>query len=204
MLTVAGVDVMTDSKSGEVYVLEANQGSQIVTGHHTAEKMQAFGDFIAENVQGRYRTGKKKKLAMIGRHVHVDIPTLCLQNIIAKVDTGAYRSALHATHIKEQQAGGKKLLTFTVGYKDDSGKLIKKEIISEQYGIAYVRNSSGKSEQRYRINVVAVIGGQEYDMQVTLTNRGGMKFPLLLGRRLLRSNFIVNPELSRKAYEEAK
>ena len=197
-LSIAGVDVMQRTSSDEWYVLEANQGSQIVTGHFTDKKMAAFAAFFEEALSRRYTIKRPKKLALIGRHVRVDFPDHALNGIMAKVDTGAYRSALHASHIHENNG----VLEFTVEYDDADKKRIKKSISTTAYARAYVRNSSGKSEERFRVDMNALIGGRLYPMHVTLTNRGGMKFPLLIGRRVLRGNFIVNPELSRKAYEE--
>ncbi len=133
----------------------------------------------------------KKPLRIVGRHVHVELPAFGIPGTIAKVDTGAYRSALHATNIKVV----KDVLYFDVSYQSDEGKLLHKTVSTKKYGDIRVKNSSGSVEHRYRVEVVAIIDGQEYDMEVTLTNRGTMKYPLLLGRRVLRGNFLVDVDL---------
>lgn len=140
----------------------------------------------------------KKPLRIVGRHVHVELPAFGIPGTIAKVDTGAYRSALHATNIKVK----KDVLHFDVSYQSDDGQLLHKTVTTKKFGDIRVKNSSGSVEHRYRVEVVAIIDGQEYDMEVTLTNRGTMKYPLLLGRRVLRGNFLVDVDLQTLTGEE--
>lgn len=190
---VAGVDVLP-SKSGELYVLEVNQGSQIVTGHSTDKKIEAFGRYLHERLASRYskKTPKKK---IIGRHIRVDIPQLALENVQGKVDTGAYQSALcaHDIYVKD------KLLYYSPYI---SGQKYP-ECIAKNYDITRVKNTSGDLQIRYRINLEIVILGEKIVTPVTLVDRSMMKSPLLIGRRALRGRFIVNVELSRKAFEHS-
>lgn len=197
-LSISGVDVMQHRESGEYFVLEANQGSQIVTGAYVDEKMRAFDEGFEELLEKRHMRKKtpQYKLDMIGRHVAVDFPDWGIEGMIGKVDTGAYQAALHAENIEEKDG----ILSFSIAeYEDKEGGLIaSKTQTTEDYSFAEVRNTSGVLEKRYLVPVRFVVRGRVFKSKVTLTNRGTMKYPLLIGRRTLRGRFLVNSELSRK------
>ncbi len=57
----------------------------------------------------------------------------------------------------------------------------------------YVRSSNGKKESRFFIRTqVSFDNGKKYPITMSLTDRSKMKFPVLLGRRLLAGRFIVD------------
>jgi glutathione synthase/RimK-type ligase-like ATP-grasp enzyme len=196
---VAGVDILVSSKTSQPFLLEVNQGSQIVTGHFTDKKIRAFGKFLNESINGRMQR-KANRLQTIGRHIRVSMPELGVRDILGKVDTGAYQSALHAENI---MVDNQNILHCNITYTSLSGKPVVRQVSFRHYDIVSVTNTSGKPEQRYRIKTLVSIAGKEYRTPLTLTNRGSMKSPMLLGRRLLRGRFLINPELSRKAFEES-
>lgn len=185
---VAGVDILP-GLTGELYVLEVNQGSQIVTGHSTDRKIAAFNEYLNERLQKRHasKTSKKKT---IGRHISVDIPTIGLSQIHGKIDTGAYRSALSAKDIKVDSG----VLYFCPVIDGQ----IYPECSFEKFDIVRVVNTSGIPQKRYHIDLELVILGEKFVTSVSLADRTRMKSPLLIGRRALSGRFIVNVELSRK------
>lgn len=190
---VAGVDVLPD-ETGNFYILEVNQGSQIVTGHHIERKMEAFGEFLHETILNRYaRESNKKKL--IGRHVNIDLPEIGLFKTEAKVDSGAYSSALCAREIFVENG----VLSFSPYINGKKYPPIK----TNDFKKATIVNSSGKAQERYVIKTKIVIMGKRLETSFTLTDRSEMKIPILLGRKLLRGHFLINVELSRKAFEKS-
>lgn len=197
-LSISGVDVMQHADSGKYYVLEANQGSQVVTGAFVEDKMSAFASGFEELLQKRHLRKKTPlhKLDVVGRHVAVDFPDWGVEGMIGKIDTGAYQAALHAEDIHEEDG----VLSFTVSsYEDRHGKRIDSTVqTSKEYSFAEVRNTSGVLEKRYLVPVRFVIRGRIFNSKVSLTNRGTMKYPLLIGRRTLRGRFLVNSELSKR------
>jgi hypothetical protein len=202
---VAGVDIVLDKK-GNPYILEVNQGSQIVTGHFTEKKMAAFADYIRERYEDRYaRKNQNNRLEVIGRYVHVDFPEFDVRKVFTKVDTGAYQSAIHATDIREVVSDGKKYLEFSLldGHERTKSHLRPKCRVNE-YTTTLVRNSSGHRQVRYVIQTRISINGRMMKTGLTLTDRKDMVAPVLLGRRFLRGRYLVNVELSRNGFERGR
>lgn len=200
---VAGVDVMV-GKDNKPYVLEVNQGSQIVTGHFTDKKIAAFGEFMNERVSERYaRTKQSSKLDVIGRYVNVNFPEFGVKQVFAKVDTGAYQSAVHATDIREVKEGGVNYLEFSLldGHGKTAAHKIPKCRVAE-YEITTVKNSFGLQQKRYVVKTRIAINGRMMKTGITLADRKDMVAPVLLGRRFLRGRYVVNVELSRIGWEK--
>lgn len=201
---VAGVDVIV-AKDSKPYVLEVNQGSQIVTGHFTDKKIAAFAEFMNERTGERYvRQKQNAKLDVIGRYVHVNFPEFGVKQVFAKVDTGAYQSAVHATDIREVEEDGVKYLEFSLfdGHGKTANHKIPKCRVSE-YEITTVKNSFGLQQKRYVIKTRIAINGRMMKTGITLADRKDMVAPVLLGRRFLRGRYLVNVELSRIGWEKS-
>ena len=127
----------------------------------------------------------------IGRFEYVGLPELNIPKLKAKVDTGAYRSAIHYTKAEEVMEGGVRQLEVIFlerGMKYYTGKPIR----FDNFTSKTVKNSFGQSQTRYLIQVPLQIGDAEVLADITLSNRSSMKFPILLGRTLLRGNFLVD------------
>jgi hypothetical protein len=119
----------------------------------------------------------------------VDIPSLNLKNVHAKMDSGAATSSIHATRIKEFEREGYPWVSFwfRAGAADPSIKL-EAPIVDQRT----VRSSNGKQQLRYVIKAKLCLGNLCWDGQLTLANRGTMAFPVLIGRRSLRRGFLIN------------
>ncbi|MEQ8237667.1 MAG: RimK/LysX family protein [Cyclobacteriaceae bacterium] len=123
-----------------------------------------------------------KKLRTIGRQDVVNLPEFDLQNVQAKVDTGAYTSSIHCTNVKLQD--GILLFTIPIGGK----KVYKKE----KFITKKIRSSNGKSEHRYVITSNIQLFGKIYKINFSLSDRSKMKNPILIGRRFLKNKFLVD------------
>ena len=128
----------------------------------------------------------KNKL-LIGAKEWVDFPDFEIQRIAAKVDTGAYTSALHCSMIKEL-AG--KLHFVLVHTKED--KQLNKEFQTKDYTQKKIKSSNGTTQLRYVIKTAVIIHGRKYRAEFSLTDRSRMKNPVLLGRKLLKGRFVVD------------
>ena len=133
----------------------------------------------------------RKVKTVIGRSDKVDLPVLDLYDIEAKVDSGAYTSAIHCSDIKEIEENGRMCLQFILLDKTHPAYNRKKFIIKE-YTRRNIRNSFGHAEKRYIIRTTVVMFGRQFETEFSLSDRGALKFPVLLGRKFLQKGFIVN------------
>ncbi|GBF81027.1 ATP-dependent zinc protease family protein [Aphanothece sacrum] len=138
---------------------------------------------------------KNPKLLIIGWREWLDLPDLGIQEIKAKIDTGARSSALHAFHIEPFKQEGKDMVHFSVHpCQRDSHYTVatKAELIEWRQ----VRSSGGHAQVRPVIVTMVELGGQSWPIELTLTNRDVMGFRMLLGREAVRKRFLVNPDQS--------
>ena len=132
-----------------------------------------------------------KKKITIGRKDKVDFPELGLKDIPVKVDTGAYTSAIHCRNIVIKTVDGKDVLYFTL-LDPSHSQYDNIEYSSINFVERKIKNSFGTSEKRFVIETYIKIFGKKYAIELSLSNRGEMKFPILVGRRFLMGNFIVD------------
>lgn len=132
---------------------------------------------------------EKVKLT-IGRREHIDFPELGLYGITAKIDTGAYTTALHCHDIREENG----VLYFKL-LDPSHPEYTEKEQKFTEYSQKEVKNSFGEIEKRYIIKTVVKMGKKRIKSVISLTDRGTMRYPVLIGRKLLKNRFIVDVSL---------
>ena len=132
-----------------------------------------------------------KEKTLIGRRERIDLPEFNLTEFEAKVDTGAYTSALHCSHIALTERNGRPWLTFHIPGPRNQG-VDHLEFGSENFESATIRSSTGHLEQRYVISTRVRVAGRVVRTRFSLADRTEMRYPILLGRRLLRGRFIVD------------
>jgi hypothetical protein len=128
----------------------------------------------------------KNKMKLIGRREYVDFPSLGILNMEAKVDTGAYTSSLHCENIVINYENSKPILYFTI---DQS---VEKKYRFEEFGQKTIKNSFGEMEERYVIKTTVHIGKKKILSTISLSNRDNMRYPVLIGRRLLKGKFLID------------
>lgn len=135
----------------------------------------------------------KKPLKTIGRHVMIDLPELGYTGIDAKIDTGAFRTVIHCESAKViRDASGEEILE-AVFDLDGNGPHVYR---FEDFFRKDFKSSFGESESRFCIHTTICIGHKKIHSSVSLTDRSGMKFPVLIGRKTLLRKFLV--DVSRK------
>jgi hypothetical protein len=128
---------------------------------------------------------------IIGRKEKITLEEWGLKNITAKIDTGAYTSAIHCEYTQVKMLGGKEVLEFIV--LSPSHKLYKHQLIStERFSRKKVKNSFGQVEIRYKVSTKICIFDQAFEAEFTLSERSKMKNPILLGRKLLKGRFLID------------
>ena len=143
---------------------------------------------------------------IVGWQEWVALPDLGLPALKAKIDTGAKTSALH-THFIEPYGNGRRLkVRFAVRPSPESSDLeiaASADVVDRRE----VLSSNGVPELRYVIMTTLRIGGREWPIEVTLTNRERMAYRMLIGRQAIRSDMLVDcgasfrqPRLSYRLY----
>lgn len=132
---------------------------------------------------------------VLGRVDKVDFPQLQLLNIDVKIDTGAYTSAIHCSKIREEN---NKL--FCIFESKGHPNFKSKEVEFKTYTYTDVKSSNGHRENRYKIKTEVVFFGKTYKINLTLSTRDDMKFPVLIGRQFLKQKFLVDVDLENQSF----
>jgi len=132
---------------------------------------------------------------IIGRVDKVDFPGLNLKHISVKIDTGAYTSAIHCSKIVEQNN------TLTCIFESEEHSNFKSEsVVFENYTFTDVKSSNGFKENRYKIKSEVIFFGKTYKIDLTLSTRDDMKFPVLIGRQFLSKKFLVDVNMENVSF----
>ena len=128
--------------------------------------------------------------AIIGRSEVITFVGTDAIAVPAKTDTGAYRSAAHASNIVLDQENG--ILSFDLlGNHPVCGNESVK-ISTSDFNRVGVVSSSGHREDRYEVKLKVKIGSKVFHAKFTLTDRSARVYPILLGRTLLNGRFVVD------------
>ena len=132
-----------------------------------------------------------RKVETVGWRELVDLPELELFGITAKIDTGARSSSLHVdklTHYRDDQGNLRAAITLHMqGERRGKRKL---DVPIKEF--REVKSSNGAVEKRAVIRTRVKMGERSFLRDFTLTNRAGMRYPILVGRTGLRRVFLVN------------
>jgi len=123
------------------------------------------------------------------------LPALGLPAIRAKIDTGAKTSALHAFVIEPFGPATNRQVRFgihPIPGRDDIERFCTAAVIDRRE----VTSSNGDKEKRFVIETGVTMGSLSWQIEITLTNREGMAYRMLLGRQGIRGGVLVDPSTS--------
>ena len=126
-------------------------------------------------------------MQVLGRSDRVDLPGLGLSNIHAKIDTGAYNCSLHCS--SAEVVSGK--LEFVL-LDEEHPEFTGMKFTFKKFKQKEIRNSFGETELRYVIKTTIRIFDRLIRAEFSLSNRGNLTFPVLLGRKILRDRFLID------------
>ena len=125
---------------------------------------------------------------MIGWRELVGLPELGLPVLHAKIDTGARTTALHAHKIRVVDEDGLHLVEF-LPPRIGKGKIAKCRFpIHDEREI---RNTSGIAECRIIIRTTLLIGRRHWKIDLSLADRAGMTYPIIIGRTAIRRHNLL-------------
>jgi hypothetical protein len=139
--------------------------------------------------------GGPHRPVLIGWKEYADLPEWNLRRVKLKVDTGARTSVLDVTSYEMLDVDGRLVarLRLPASRKHPERLAV---IEAPVLRTVVVRNSGGMSELRPLLETTIRLGPVLKRIRLTVTNRTGMRFRMLLGRLALAEDFVV--DVSRK------
>jgi hypothetical protein len=138
-------------------------------------------------------------MRILGRYDRVDLPLLGLYNIHAKIDTGAYTCSLHC-QTAEVTDGKLEFVLLDEEHPEFTGM----KFVFSEFEVRDIRNSFGEVEKRFVITTSITIFEEVITTQFSLSNRGSLKFPILIGRKILRDRFLIDVKKKNMSYREKR
>jgi hypothetical protein len=131
--------------------------------------------------------------AIIGWKEYLDLPELGIRRLKAKVDTGARTSSLHVHDLAvvDRHGDGTAVVEFAVPL---SRRHPERRVTTRARMLREVRvvDSGGNAEVRPVIETELVLGPVHKRILLTLTDRSGLLFRMLIGRKALEGDFLVD------------
>ena len=109
--------------------------------------------------------------------------------IKAKVDTGAKTSSLNCLCINPVERDGKKWVSFSVKNEDGDTIMLEKPI----HRMARIKRHFGEKQIRYVVMLGVCMGDVYREAEVTLVDRTGFNYQMLIGRNFMEDDFLVDP-----------
>lgn len=136
---------------------------------------------------------------IIGRKDIVSFPEFGIKNVPVKIDSGAYSSSMHCHSIELKKENG--IETLEVVFLDPT--------IKGYTGIVHqfnsfkrkkVKSSNGISEERFFVLGTVSLFNEWVETLFSLTERTGLRNPVLLGRRILNKRYLIDSSKTNCSY----
>jgi hypothetical protein len=130
----------------------------------------------------------------LGWRERLALPLLGIPILKAKLDTGARSSSLHVDALESFEREGDTWLRFAVnvGGRHRIGVTCETPALDRRA----VTDTGGRRTLRWFIRTEVMLAGELFAVDINLTDRRHMLFPMLLGRTALLGRFAVDPALS--------
>lgn len=112
--------------------------------------------------------------------------------MLAKLDTGALTSSIHAEETELFERDGKKWVRFIVTDPRDK-KPVRTRIEAPLVRVARIKEPNAESVMREVVRLSYLIGDRKLRGEFTLNNRNNMLAPVLIGRNCLKDLGWVDP-----------
>lgn len=140
----------------------------------------------------------------IGWRELVDFPDWGIRGVEAKVDTGARTSSLHVENVEHLPNDRVRFLV--VLSRKDPHLRIEAEAPLVRW--SKIKTSTGHLQERLIVSTQVQIGTFQREIEMSLVSRHGMLCRMLLGRKAIGGDLVVDPSrryvLSREAYRAMK
>jgi len=127
---------------------------------------------------------------IIGRREWASLPAFGLKRVKVKIDTGAYSSSIHVSSVQEIDG-----VLHVVFLDNEHPEFHSNSHSFTEFRKKKVKSSNGHVQERYFIRTKIELAGKTLLTEFSLTERKGMRYPILIGRKTLNKRFIVDPSL---------
>ena len=138
-------------------------------------------------------------MQILGRYDRVDLPDLGLSYIHAMFVPGAYTCSLHCK-TAEVVDGKLEFILLDQEHPEFTGM----RFVFEKFEKRDIKNSFGEVEKRFVIVTSITIFEEVITTEFSLSNRGSLKFPILIGRKILRNRFLIDVKKKNVSFKEKR
>lgn len=131
---------------------------------------------------------------VLGWREWAGLPTFGLGRVLAKIDTGARSSALHVDEQWRFVQAGAPWVGFRLSLGRPGADAV--ELAAPVHDERPVTDSGGHRTTRVFVRTWLHLAGIEREIEINLSDRRGMRFPMLLGRTAMARLFTVDPARS--------
>jgi hypothetical protein len=128
----------------------------------------------------------------LGWREYIDFPEWKLNRVKAKIDTGARTSAIDVAGYEIRPSShGMAVVELRLAldrHRPDRFLIVHAPVLR----LVIVSNSAGMRQERPLIETSIRLGPIIKTVQLTVANRSSMRFPVILGRKALQGDFVVD------------
>lgn len=139
-------------------------------------------------------------MEILGRKDKIAFPSFGLDHVPVKIDSGAYSCTMHCERIHLIQRDGKDVLEVVFLDPEISGYTGEVNYF-DAFQRKIVKSSNGYAQERFFIKGTVQLFGKTYETVFSLTERTGLRNPILLGRRLLNKRFLIDTSKVNLSYK---
>jgi hypothetical protein len=127
----------------------------------------------------------------VGWREYLAFPEWDIRRMKVKMDTGARTSALDVARCQLYSAAGGQVAELHVvvnARRPDQVRVVRAPVL----GTVVVCNTGGVKEERPVVETTIRLGPVTKRVRLTITNRSAMRFRMILGRKALEHDFVVD------------
>jgi len=127
----------------------------------------------------------------VGWREYLAFPEWDIRRMKVKMDTGARTSALDVAAYHLLQEDGRLMAELHVvvnARRPDQVKVVQTPVL----GTVVVCDTGGRREERPLVETAIRLGPVVKPVLLTITNRSGLRFRMILGRKALENDFVVD------------
>jgi len=114
--------------------------------------------------------------------------------VLAKLDTGAKTSSIHAEDIERFEREGQAWVRYTLVLKESKTAVHRVPRESAIVRKVYIKDHDKQSDARPVIELEFCMDGRRHSARFSLVDRGAFLYSILLGREFLAGSYVVDPD----------